>query len=152
QGQGSRTNYSTVRRSKKRSLMSAMGHQRPKRSKPQHGACPLRSESGHARTHRSMSASCHERTYAAQQLITLLDHLVGTKDKRRRHLKAHRLGDAGIDDQLERRGLLDGQGSGLGTAQDLSELARQLPIDLRKARPVGDQSALLRSLRPLMNG
>ena len=40
---------------------------------------------------------------------TLFDHLVGEGQQCRRNLEAERLGGLKIDDQLEFRGLLDGQ-------------------------------------------
>src|SRR5262249_48864176 len=41
--------------------MSALGHQQPRRSKPYHGACPLRSKSGQANACLAMSAWCQKR-------------------------------------------------------------------------------------------
>src|SRR5262245_23364344 len=92
-----------------------------------------------------------QETHAPQQFEALFDHLVSTKDEQTWHLKTHRLGDSGIDYQLECRWLLDRQITGLGTAQDLAELARELPVDLRKARSVSDQAALFRTLGPLID-
>src|SRR5262245_20510491 len=45
-------------------LMTALGHSRPVEGPPVAGACPLRSESGHALASLDMSAKCHEPNHA----------------------------------------------------------------------------------------
>jgi hypothetical protein len=49
----------------------------------------------------------------------LFDHLVGAGEQRRRHFEAERLRRFQIDDQLELRGLLDGQIARLCPFEDL---------------------------------
>ena len=45
----------------------------------------------------------------------LLDHLIGQEEQGGGHRDPQRLGGLHVDDQLELRGLLDGEISGLGT-------------------------------------
>src|SRR5439155_9046916 len=61
------------------------------------------------------------------------------------------LGGLEIDDQLEPRGLLDGQIGRLGAIQDLCGVDSNLMIGGRGARPIADQAAELYELTPLVN-
>src|SRR6516164_6779033 len=65
-----------VHRSKSGPLMSALGHQRPMRSKPPGHPCPLYPESRQTAESLGMSASCQSRPSALQQKAPLFDHLV----------------------------------------------------------------------------
>jgi hypothetical protein len=47
---------------------SLVGHSRPMRSKPCEDVCPLLPESGQIPDRLGMSASCHKRTNAVQQI------------------------------------------------------------------------------------
>jgi hypothetical protein len=49
--------------------ISALGHPRPRRSRPHNGACPLRPESGQLADHLGRSALCQKRTHAVQHVL-----------------------------------------------------------------------------------
>jgi hypothetical protein len=88
------------------------------------------------------SRSCQEPTYAAQQNVqNLLDHLVGCREKRRRHLKADRLGSLQVDHQLVFGRRLHREIGGLLTLEDAIDISRRAAVLVEKIRPVGDQPA-----------
>jgi len=58
--------------------VSVVGHQRPRRSKPHHGARPLCLRKRTYATCLAMSASCHKPTKHRSKNVPLFDHLVGT--------------------------------------------------------------------------
>ncbi len=53
----------------------------------------------------------------------LLNHLVGARQHRWRDRQAEGLGGLEVDDQLELRGMLDGQVGGFGALQDLDVIS-----------------------------
>ena len=57
--------------------MSALGHSRPVEGPPVAGACPLRSESGHALASLDESALCQKRTHAVRQIAAHFYFLAG---------------------------------------------------------------------------
>src|SRR5262249_48322112 len=65
---------SSLRRARRcaATAMTAQGHSRPSRLKPDNGPCPLCPESGQIADRLDMSA-CQERTHAPQQKISLFD-------------------------------------------------------------------------------
>ena len=63
----------------------------------------------------------------------LLDHLVRLQQQQRRNRQAQRLGRLRIDDQLELRGLLDGQISRLGAFQELVDVDCGAPSQVGNA-------------------
>jgi hypothetical protein len=72
----------TVQRSKSGPLMSALGHPRPRRSKPPGHPCPLCPESGQTAGRLAISALCHKRTYAVQQnLLMMFQRRLSCMDK-----------------------------------------------------------------------
>jgi hypothetical protein len=49
--------------------LSELGHPRPRRSEPHHGACPLRAESGQLSDRLEMSAQCQKATFAPANFL-----------------------------------------------------------------------------------
>src|SRR5262245_18978282 len=66
-----------------------------------------------------------------------LDDMVRSEQQRRRDREAERLCRSEIDDQLELRGLLDRKIPGFRTPQDLVDVHRGLPHQIRPARAIG---------------
>src|SRR5262245_21072545 len=97
-----RTLKLTVRAFEARSVssMSALGHSRPVEGPPVAGACPLRSESGHALAS-SICPLCAKSDLTQCSKLRLLDHLVGPGEERRWHVEAHRLAVLQVDHQVK---------------------------------------------------
>src|SRR6267142_1647930 len=81
-----------------------------------------------------------------------LDHSIGPQQHRRRDGKAERLRGLQVEDQLERRGLLDGEIRRLGAVEDLVHQTRRLASELTVGRGVGGQSATFREKRSVEHG
>src|SRR5262252_6226971 len=62
------------------------------------------------------------------------DHLVGTRDERRRQLEPKRLGGLEVDSQLEFDRLLHREVGGLGALQNLMHVAGRAPEQVGLAR------------------
>src|SRR4030095_1693428 len=77
---------------------------------------------------------------------SLLDDLIGPLQQRLRDGEADRLGRLEVDDQLELRGLLDGQVAGLGAFQDLVHVGGGAPLQVKKVCAIGHKTASLRVL------
>src|ERR1700730_16201091 len=92
---------------------------------------------------RAFGAHCQQRTHAPQQRAALLDHLVGTREKRRWHIDSKRLGGFEIDHQLELGWPLDWQLTGVCACKNPSDIRRGLREDRRKIRTIGHQAAEL---------
>src|SRR3954453_4302921 len=88
-----------------------------------------------------MSEKCQSRHLAPQQNRPLLDHLVGAAEQRQRHVEAERLGGPEIEDQLDLRGLLDRQVSGLLALENAAGVDAALTVRIRKAVSVADEAA-----------
>ena len=70
-----------------------------------------------------------------------LDHLVRPSQQRGRDREAEGLRRLAIDHELERRGLLDRQITGMGPSQDLVHVDGGTPEKIDEVWPVGDQAA-----------
>ena len=66
-----------------------------------------------------------------------LDHLIGSIDQGLRDRKAERLRSLKVDDQLELRGLLDGNVSRFGALQNLVHIEGAAPVELVNVRAIG---------------
>src|SRR6516162_1894765 len=73
----------------------------------------------------------------------LFDDLVGAGKDRRRDCEAERLRSLEIDDEIEFYWLLDRQVAGLGTLQDLVDVARSSSEIVRDIRAIGHQPAVV---------
>jgi hypothetical protein len=60
-----------------------------------------------------------------------MDHLIPPREHRRRDREAQGLGGSCVDDDLELRGLLDGQVGGPGALEDLCTVSRSLALSAR---------------------
>src|SRR5438445_455253 len=77
-----------------------------------------------------------------------LDDLVGPSEDRWRHGEAERLGGVEVDDQLERRGLLDRKIGRLGALEDPVDEIRGAAIEINLIRIVGQQTSGLGTRSP----
>src|SRR4051794_2750323 len=82
------------------------------------------------------------RVWPAARAVSF-DHLVGAREQQLRHGEAKRLRRLNVDDQLKLRRLLDRQIGGVGPLEDLSRVNTLEAIDIRKARPITEQAAVV---------
>jgi hypothetical protein len=68
------------------------GELNPAGTSPAENLCPLLIAQRTQLGHRGMSEKCQLQTHAPQQTGSLFDHLVGSREERRRYAKAERLG------------------------------------------------------------
>jgi hypothetical protein len=70
-----------------------------------------------------------------------LDHVIGAREQRRRHVEAERLGCLEIDDKFELGGKLDRQVAGRGTFEDFVDVDDSAPIGLSDIDPIARKPA-----------
>jgi hypothetical protein len=81
--------------------------------------------------------SCREQV---QQTTPLFDHLVGAREKRRRHDEAQHIGGLDIDNQFELGRLEDWQVDRLGAIEDTAGINADLTIHVRNVGAVAHQA------------
>src|SRR5258708_13769836 len=89
----------------------------------------------------SETTRCQLWTHAPQQTAWSLDHLVGTREQRRRHSETERLRGCKIDDEIEFRGLLDRDVGRLRPAQNLIDIFGSAPEETREVWSIGHQAS-----------
>src|SRR5436190_4233504 len=90
----------------------------------------------------ALAALCHKETYAVQQKIFLLDHLVGASREPGRYVEAERLGSFQVDHELEPGGLIDRQVGGLFALENPSDVEASPAIRIRSVVAIAHQPAL----------
>src|SRR5262245_55453742 len=75
-----------------------------------------------------------------QKAWNSLDQLISLCDEQRRHFETERLGGLEVDDQLELRGLLDGQVGGLGALEDLVHVGGSELKHISTVRSIGHKA------------
>jgi hypothetical protein len=73
---------------------------------------------------------------------SLLDHLVGAGEQRRRHREAERAGRLEIDHELELGRLMHRKACRLLALEDAVDVAGSAPVEISRVGPVGDQAAI----------
>src|SRR5215475_7606085 len=68
------------------------------------------------------------------------DHLIRSSQQRLRHGQAECPGGLEVDDQVELRWLLHGQVTGLGALEDLVDVARGAPEEVRQVCSIGHET------------
>src|SRR5215470_14194839 len=68
------------------------------------------------------------------------DHLICSTQQRLRHGQAERPGGLEVDDQVELRRLFHGQVTGLGALEDLVDVARGAPEEVREVCSIGHET------------
>ena len=130
-------------RSKKRRLISALGQKRQMQCEPTGGSFPLFPKSGNVNAHQQNTALCQKPTYAAQQIVRLLDHLVGAREQCRGRFEAKRLRRFQIDDQFVLGRCLHRQVGRLLAFEDAINVASGAAELIEKIRSVADETAYL---------
>src|SRR6516225_9982172 len=72
----------------------------------------------------------------------LTDHLVRLEEERRGYRQSEVLGGLEVDDQLELRGLLDGEIRGLSPLENLVDVGGGAPKVVGEARPIGHETTV----------
>src|SRR5262249_34514225 len=81
----------------------------------------------------------------------LLDHLVGAREQRRRHIEAERLGGPHVDEQLDLRGLLDWQVDRFLAFENTASVDAGQTVGVRKTASIADEPAGRRELAKLIH-
>ena len=72
-------------------------------------------------------------------VLTLIDHFIRACEYRQRQCEAEFLGNLEVDSQLKSGGLLHGQVGWPGAFEDLVDVGRSSPKQVRRVRPVGQK-------------
>ena len=75
------------------------------------------------------------------RFASLLDHLIGASEQRRRHVEPKRAGGGQIDDEIELGRLYHGKSAGLGALENVTGIDTDLAIGFGDVGPVAHQAA-----------
>src|ERR1039458_8443226 len=103
--------------------------------------CPFHPQEPTSSERAAMSVWCQHATYAPQQVVALLNHLIGAAEQRRRDGETERLRSFEVDYQLDFGGLLDWQVRWLLALENATRVAASQAVGVCNTASVASQPA-----------